>query len=256
MNVYLYTVSDRGKMYKDLINSINSLLRFVNPNQIIVIHTPDVNHGYHKKLSMKGIRNIVMDNELKPFNIVKDNSRNRFGYYGEKIAKLDNPVLEDADNVMFLDCDTVILRDVEKLFEYDFDVAIRIDKGFVDFNISIWVKQFRDLGLDCIPMCNTGVMLFKHGYHKIISGYAKDYYNDVDWYDVHKKCHFDQYAVTCAISKCLKLDNGFNVWWLDNKVHGMRWENDIIKPYIKHGSRKKVFRKVLRKIKEYVYYVS
>jgi len=260
-NIYLYTVSDRGHMYKDLIKSINSLLNFVTPNQIMVIHTPDVNWDYHDGLSDKGINNIVMDNELKPFNIVKDNSQDRFGYYGEKIAKLDYPFFEDAilqevDNVMFLDCDTVIMRDVERLFDYKFDVAIRIDKGFVDFNISEWVKQFNDLGLDCVPMCNTGVMLFKNGYHKIISKYAKDYYNNVEWRNFHKKCHFDQYAITCAISKCMGLDNGFNVWWLDNRVHGMRWENDIIKPYIKHGSRNKVFRKIFRKIKEYVYYVS
>jgi hypothetical protein len=239
----LYTLSKKNNMQKQLLHSINSILKYVDPEQIHVYSTPPhIDKQFEKKLTDKNINIHYNQNETPYFEM----RPGKGGYYAEKIAKLST--LTTYDNVLLLDCDTTIHKHPAPLFYGDFDISARVGTGYLDFNFTLWNKSFTEQGKTPIPMMNTGVVAFKNKSHLPISHEAlKQLKKPFPAY--HHKKHWDQYALSLAAS-------GYKIKWMTKNEHAFRWEYEPHNTVVYHGQRRKTLKSIAVKLKEVLNYVT
>jgi len=220
--VVAYTLSDKGNMVNDILVSLKSLSRFVDRRNIVVFYTPPMTRDTMGQL-FEYAKVITCDNISKPF--VFQERRGPSGY-GEKLHICDL----ESENVFFLDCDTVIKKDLGKLLEGDYDFAARA-VSMLDFNLKTWYYLFQKYEKDPVSMYNTGFLIFKNWTHnKIKEDWT--YYMNEDLPQAHPTSyHKDQYSLALALS-------GLNIKQLTKREHAFRWRNEEnIDSYVLHGSK-------------------
>jgi hypothetical protein len=214
-----YTVSSKGSMIKDLINSLRSLRRFVKRSNIIVFYTPPRTELDYRQLARYALVEKV-ENLTASFVAKRNTAPSR---YGEKIHICDI----DSPNVIFLDADTTVRKDITKLTKGDFDFSARMAPANKDFNQMLWTSMFKEIGKEPIPMPNAGFMIFKNYCHQRIRKEWLLYMNDPLLPNPHPESNLkEQYALALAIS-------GNKIKWMTAKEH--RYSFEIGDTFVVHG---------------------
>jgi hypothetical protein len=169
-----YSVSDTADLITRVLKSIKSLERFVPKENVIVFYTSPRSVDNYRRLSE--IANVKMvDNITIPFDAQFDRAEYSLKgarRYGEKVHLCE----VDCPNVIFLDADTTIKKDITQLLEGDFDFFARASP--YNFTISgklmqnnkinqeVWKGMFEAIGKQPIAMFNCGFLIFKNYYHQ------------------------------------------------------------------------------------------
>lgn len=207
---YAYTLSSRNNMVEDIIISISTLKNYVSSDEIVVYYTPPYNDQDEEKLRELGINLIKEENETNPFNIFEGENKS---HYGEKIKSTQL----DCQNLVFLDCDTVILNDIRKVLEGGFDVKARPGTtGEEDEEWRNLFERFDEEYLDFMP--NAGFLVFKNRTHQDIGEKWLEYVNTDLEYDRGVN-HQEQYALALA--------TGDKEWKkMSSEEHTFGWEEE------------------------------
>lgn len=135
----------------------------------------------------------------------------------------------DCPNIIFLDSDTIIKRDLSELLEGEYEFSGRIAPGFLDIDIDAWNQMFLERGKIPVPMINTGFMIFKNHTHNRIAD-EDLYYMNSDLPHPHPVRYYkDQYAISLAVS-------GRKIKCMDKTIHAFLWNNEV-DGYVIHGSK-------------------
>jgi len=234
----IYTLSYKKDLPNDIMKSLKSLNRYINKENILVYYTPPINKEFTSK--MEKYANIIYSyNSTDEFYFMKNRG---FIRAGEKIKLCD----VDCKNVIFLDCDTIIKKDISLLLNEEYDFRGRIEElAQSKFNARKWDALFLNRNLHPIPMFNTGFMIFKNNTHKKIKDNWVKYLNS-DIKSVHPfSLQKEQYALALALS-------GYNIKYMSNREHAFRWyDEELIDTYVLHGTkyRTKNIRHFLRNIR-------
>jgi hypothetical protein len=189
---FVYTLSSRNKMVQQCLRSIATLKHYVDEKQIKIFYTPPYSEEDEKTLEATGAEIIKKDNQTEAFNVSRSLPER---HYGEKI----NLCSLDEDNVVFLDCDTVVGNNIWEVLEGDFEFKARPAHRFKDDNA--WKKMFdkRDRPyLDWMP--NAGFLIFKQKAHKKIQDIWTDLVSQDLEFQMGKVNHHEQYALALAVS--------------------------------------------------------
>ncbi|RLI44515.1 hypothetical protein DRO69_07220 [Candidatus Bathyarchaeota archaeon] len=234
---FVYTVTNRQKLVDQAVRSIKSLLNFVDKEDIIVFYTPPRSRRNLRKLS-KVATVIEAPNLTKPFVFTEKRGASR---YGEKIHLCDI----DCSNVIFLDADTIVKKNILNLLNGKYDLSARIGQPLnKQMNKEIWQQMFTERGKDPIPIPNTGFLIFKNYCHKKIKQEWLQYINDDDLPNPHPVNNLkDQYALALAIS-------GKQIRWMTKYEHAYRWLNEEkTDTFVLHGTENPPLHRIKRLIK-------
>jgi len=223
----VYTLSDSKSLILQAVNSVKSLIRFVDKSNIVFIINP-----YSKKLEkiLGRFGEIYRGNDYY--------TRLNLPIYKYKIEMCDI----NAKNLIFLDCDTIIYKDITELLDGDFQFFGReepcrsINGNFKNtWNEEIWKNNLRKFrkNENAIPY-NDGFIIFKDGIHKKIKDEFILFYkmynegslkspNTVD------NMHHNEFALSMAVAnyKCKSMSENH---------HWYGWRNEMFKekPYVLH----------------------
>lgn len=227
----VYTLSDKGNMVKDILSSLKTASKFFDKKDIIIFHTPPRKEETTRKLSHYATV-VLTENITAPFTFRRHIGA---GQYGEKIQLCN----VDRENIIFLDCDTKIMKDPRKLLDGDYDFAGRV-APMGDFDIGKWCNLFKMFGKEAIGMFNAGFIILKNNTHKKI---RKDwlFYLNEDLPKLHPNAyHKDQYSLSLAVSD-------LKILYLKSSEHAFRWlDEEHIETYVLHGTEVKY--KYLKKL--------
>ncbi len=225
---FVYTVSDRGDMIRDVLRSIKSLRRFADREEIVVFYTPPRSQSSLEELSKLAEVKLV-PNVTEPFVFRKERGPGR---YGEKVHLCD----VDCENVVFLDADTVVRKDIRELLQGDYDFSSRIGEAYYekDFDMKIWREMFARYGAEPIPMPNAGFMIFKNWCHRDIKDLWLKFLREPLPHP-YKYYHKDQYSLALALSL-----TGKRIRWMTEKEHSFRWMDEPEDAYVVHGEPPRV----------------
>jgi len=214
----VYTASDKPLLKKCLYHSIKSLASFVDANDIIIISTPP----HINDLEISGI--------IKQRNLYQDYP------YADKIYV----GLVDDDEVIYLDCDTRINKNIINLLNYNFDVSCRRGSNSDRFTSTRkYTHLLSYLNLSYVPMYNTGFIIFKNKTHKkIMDKWIKnlELLRTKQW-DLDFEYVYEQFAFSIA-TKQLNL----NVREMDSTEHFFMWSDnlkDMSNAYVIHYGNQK-----------------
>ena len=219
-------------MIPQLIKSLHSLSKFVDQNEIIVALTPPypTKKRYLKELHQYA-QILRTENTTSPLQPRPGKS----GRFGEKIVAVLNSKAED---VVFLDCDTRVINNPQKLLHGDYDFSARAAGGFLDLDINTWTQMFIDLDKTPIPMINAGFMIFRGGSHRCIMKEALTYFEESNLPRCHHyHYHKDQYAISLAAS-------GYKIRWMSREDHAYRWKNEPPDTVVLHGERRPILKQL------------
>ena len=188
---YCYTLSSIRQLPEDTVHSIRTLLNYVSPEQVVVFYTPPYNKEDEQRIRDLGVDLRKREQVTDSFSI-KDSMPS--SAFGEKV----HIGSIEADTVVFLDCDTLVLSDIRSTIEGDFEFKARPSISLWDTDD--WEALFQRFGRDYLPwMPNAGFMIFKNGAHQRI---VEDWMNllggdlDLGWPGYQK----EQYALALAVS--------------------------------------------------------
>lgn len=226
---YVYTVSDRAFLVSEACRSIKSLRKYADRNEIIVFLTPPGSASGRARLSELAIVKEV-DNLTKPFVFKKERGP---APYGEKVHLCD----VNSPNVIFLDADTVVKKDLTPLLNGDFDFSARRqfptrEEETREVERKAWLQLFRERGKKAIPMPNAGFMIFKNYLHSRIKEEWLRLVNDDNLPNACLSCNpKEQTALALTVS-------GSKIRWLTVKEHAFRWrEEEGMDSCVVHGFR-------------------
>ncbi len=228
-----YCISDVRSLVEETLQSIHSLNKFIDKENIIVFFTPPrTKKSYHNLSKFATV--IKTENITDPFMFVTDQENGR---YGEKIQLCD----VDSPNVIFLDTDTIIKKNPLELLDGDYDVSGRIDDSYLHVSANDWLSLFRKMGKEPIPYMNTGFLIIKYNAHKKIKDDWLKYVN-MDLPKIHPFSYQkDEYALALAIS-------GTKIKWMSFREHAYRWKREYLKDtYVLHG-RKRSIKEIIKGI--------
>lgn len=219
----VFTLSDAPNLRRDLNWSLPACARFIKKEDIIVFLTPPVTfvkkNQKLRKQWIKQLRTMATVKEVplltRPF--IAFRRRGGGAWYGEKAHLCD----VKARNVVFLDCDCHMIRDISPLVKGKFDFSARVDRlGMPALDIPLFKKMFKNIGKKYIPMPNAGFLIFKNYCHKKIKDDWTKYVNDPDLPNPHTEQNTkEQYCLAMAVS-------GYRIRWLKD-------ENYLFYPEIK-----------------------
>lgn len=162
-NALVYSVNGNQKYVDNMVNSINSFYANNNLELLKTIHPFILTDFAALDLSKvaRGIPAKVVDTFSFDYSNVRFKTENdmlRFtksAYYRWEI--FNNPLFKEFDNVLYLDCDTVVNAPLDELFTIRKVPKIRM----VEEIKRDWiVKRYEELGLKLKHYCNSGVILF------------------------------------------------------------------------------------------------
>lgn len=207
---YVYTLSDVGAMFNWTFLSIKSLEKWVDVSDIIVFYTPPRNKDHIETLEDLGVQVEVVNNRTDSFQAFESGSER---HYGEKTWVSE----VDAEDVVFLDCDTLIFGDITEVLEGEFDVKAR--PGTSEVVEDEWKKMFERFGESYIDwMPNAGFLVFKNGVHKELGDKWMKYLHTELGYEQEAN-HKEQYALALSIGS-------LNVVEMSQSEHVMLWNNE------------------------------
>lgn len=226
----VYTVSDKGSMISDVLNSIKNVRKFFNRKDIFVFYTPPRNKENLYKLNKLAIVKEV-PNITQPFIAFPHKG---LSHYGEKIHLCD----VDSLNVIFLDADTVIKKNPLPLLIGDYDFSARVGNSYYSMDRKIWNDMFRKFRKQIVPLPNTGFMIFKNYCHREIKQEWLRFVNSTLPNPLKHSYLKEQYALALALS-------GKKIKWMTKKEHAFRWEGEFgWKSYVVHGSANTLLKKL------------
>lgn len=214
---FVYTLSSRRQMINDAVRSIKTLQQYVNSENIIVFYTPPRKERHEQLFDRLDVDVRLRPNKAEEFRAVP---HERARHYGDKLYVCD----VDANQVAFLDCDTIVTEHPRELFEGEFEFAARPDNAELG---SEWMQFTEEIGETSLPwMPNAGLLVFKQGSHRRIQQEWQKYINKDFHLDIGEKSYRDQYSLTIAASKLdsRKLNKRHHVFeWADEP-----YENGIV----------------------------
>ena len=228
--------------------SVLSARRFLDREDIIVsFHPPYDAEMIDKIIEIDEFAIIELNQHHigKPFNIhpLSDEWKDNDRYYGEKINIRD----VDSENVLLLDCDTLIINELSPLFEGDFDFggrAMDLIENQWQNNSNLIIPTKRVLRLiknKNVHMWAGAYCVFKNNFHKLIGDEWLDYYNNkrdiLDYTCKPNRKTYDQSALIPAVhhnTNKIKLlnDTGY-ILNLNAKYNKNDLDDDVI---ILHGN--------------------
>lgn len=113
-----YTFSSVKNMPKDLLKSIKTTRSFVEADDIIVFYTPPREPEHIDMLENLGVDLRLREHRSRAFSMGKEDVKS---YYTDKTWLCT----VGDDQVIFLDCDTVVLEDPREILEGDFEFNAR-----------------------------------------------------------------------------------------------------------------------------------
>ena len=136
---FVYTLSSRKGMVQQALRSIATLKQHVEAEKIHIFYTPPYDDRDEEVLEDTGANIIKKENQTEAFNVSRSLPES---HYGEKI----NLCSLEEENVVFLDCDTVIGNNIWEVLEGDFEFKARPAHRFNDEED--WKKMFdeREIG--------------------------------------------------------------------------------------------------------------
>lgn len=207
---FAYTLSSRKLMVQQAIKSIKTLKNYAEPEKINVFYTPPYDEHDEEQLKELGVNLIKKENETEGFSI---GAMEEAGHYGEKVKLC---TLE-AENVVFLDCDTLILEDIWKVIEGDFEFKAR--PGSESQETEEWRKMFEKRDEEYMNwMPNAGFLIFKNGIHREIGEKWLNYINSEIDYSVGEINHQEQYALALTVSE-------YDIEKMNPDEHVMEWSD-------------------------------
>lgn len=208
MTTYAYTLSSAGAMFQRAFFSIQTLIQYADPENIVVFFTPPRDPSHVSRLKSLGVDVRTVDNDTEAFTAF-DTPR----HYGEKTLIR---TLSD-DTVVFLDCDTLILGNIRRVIQGDFQFKAR--PGTSQVRQPAWqglFKRFDEQYLDWMP--NAGFLVFKNGYHREIGPKWHEYVGTKLSYR-HGVNHKEQYALALAVG-------GGHIEKMTPEEHVMLWNEE------------------------------
>ena len=224
----VYSVSDDLELVTQTLASIKSLKRFVPKDEIIVFYTPPRSKKNYEKLS-KVSTVVNVPNITEPF-VGRNGTKPR--RFGEKVHLCE----VDFPNIVFLDADTRVQRDLAPLLTGDFDFSARPDlhlHSADQFDNSVWLEMFKAIGKQALLIFNTGFMIFKNYSHtKLFSDWLR-YINDEELPNPSRLGNMkDQYALALAVAG----KNKFKPMTIEQ--HAFVWDGEENPySYVVHGRR-------------------
>lgn len=164
---YVYTLSSDddpiATMPEYATHSIRTLTRWVDPERVVVFFTPPRREEDVERLRALGVDVREVPQVTERFRITATHAPSA---YGEKVHLCE----VDADTVVFLDCDTLVLGDVrETLGGDDADFDFKARRSPLTPPAEEWASFFAENErppLDYLP--NTGFLVFRNGTHAAI----------------------------------------------------------------------------------------
>jgi hypothetical protein len=189
---FVYTLSSTREFLKQLIRSVRTLTDYTDPENITVFYTPPHDEEHEQVIRDLGVNLVKQENETEGFSTFWHKEQMGFG---EKIKLCD----VDAETIVFLDCDTLILGDIFEVIEGDFDFKGRPDLSGV--HPTKWKKLFEKHDkeyMDWVP--NGGFFIFKNRIHKEIREEWQQFMEEgVDYY--YGGNHQEVFALSLAVSE-------------------------------------------------------
>lgn len=188
---YVYTCSSRSNMVELLEKSICSLKKYVDSQDVVVYFTPPIN-----RKDIETLENLGVDvRERSHF----DESRQITGFdlpghYSDKAYLTEI----QSENIVFLDCDTLVIQDIREVVKGDFKFRARTVG-----NISpAWGKFLHEYNTEYVfPEVNAGFLIFKKGFHrKIAEDYRHFLSQDLSEGWSNKSYNHDQFALSLSVA--------------------------------------------------------
>jgi len=199
------------KLLIELKYSILSARRFLDKNKIKVFLHPPYREDMDNIISdITGIADVTFkySHLTEPFAIhpLSEKWKNHKRYYGEKI----NVREIKEDNVILLDCDTIVYKNPDILFEGDFDfagLAMDLIQEQWQYKSRILMPTKRVFKLTNNPdvhMWAGAYLVFKNGTHRLIGDDWLYYFNQkylLDFTCKPNRKTYDQSALIPAVHK-------------------------------------------------------
>lgn len=211
--VFAYTLSSRKGMVQQCLRSIATLKQHVESDQIKIFYTPPYDEKDEQALEATGAEIIKKENQTEAFNVSRSLPES---HYGEKI----NLCNIDSENVVFLDCDTIVGNDIWEVLEGDFEFKARPEVYFTKEEDEDWYELFEERDEEFHSwMPNAGFLIFKNGFHKEIKDKWMKYTKEDLDFQIGKVQHDEQYALALAVS-------GEDIEEMDEKDHVFEYRGE------------------------------
>lgn len=231
----VYTLSNRKPLFSQCLKSIRTLSSFVDKRDIQIFYTPPRSRRGEGKL--RRIAEVIKaPNITKPF--VFDRARG-FGRYGEKIHLCE---VKDSE-VIFLDCDTLIKKDLTELLDFKYDISARIGEPLnSEIDLYKWQEIAQARNKFPIPILNTGFLIFMdRAHHKIKDEWLR--FQNEELPNPHPRNYLkDQYAFSLAVSQ------GYTLRFMERDEHAFVWlDEENEDTYVLHGYDRGLLKRAITK---------
>lgn len=224
----VYTLPDTFDFYFQVKNSLKTLHRFVDRDEVTLIVNP-------KPRKTSKIWSLKRYAEIRPGDeFYKNLALPNFKY---KIEICDI----DADDLIFLDCDTLVLRDIRELLN-DFDYSAREEPCFryegkikPTWDNKAWKDALRHFNKpqDAIPI-NDGFLIIRHGIQKkikddFLAAYTLFHQKKLKSPNTVDDMHHNEFAISIALA-------GYKFKPMTEEHHWFGWrpEQPNVIPYVLH----------------------
>lgn len=235
----VYSVSDNSDLIPRALDSIRSLRKFIGRDNVIVFYTPPASIENYQALSK--LANVIKtENITKPFDTRGYDEKGApkgVHRYGEKIHLCD----VDFPNVVFLDADTIVKKDISPLLDGDFDFFARPPKQINNtFNPKVWKMMFESINKKPVPMFNAGFLIFKNYLHVRIRDIWLGYTNDENLPNPNSPSNCkEQWALSMALATV-----NAKIKYMTFEQHALMWRGEKdMDTCVLHGKLPPVYRR-------------
>lgn len=226
----VYTVTDHSSLVSQLLYSTKKLSLFTDKEDVRIYMTPPYPDQKVQRILRQRSKLVKTKNLTEP---VKRNQR-----FGEKIHLTESP----AENILFLDCDTIPHKDITDLFTVpwlgDYDFLARRATAFFNWSDEQrkkWTELFRTEGkTEVLPLINASMMIFRNNLHRKIRPEWIDYIDEdiKNLPDGALKMRRDQ----VPLSLCLA-DRELEITWASKRIFSFKWADEDNESWITHGDQ-------------------
>lgn len=216
MTSFVYTMASIKALPEYAFLSITTLLDYVDPENIIVFYTPPREERHIDAFERLGVDLRFVTNRTEPFNAFESKQ-----HYGEKTWLCTIP----DETVVFLDCDTLVFDEIERVVQGNFDFKAR--QGTSSVHQPDWMELFDRFDrpyLDWMP--NAGFMIFKNAIHRELEDLWLEFLHSDLEYEQNIN-HKEQYALALAIGS-------YETTQMTPNEHAMLWHELRQDPVVYH----------------------